>query len=79
MSEQHALGNDAITEERTYFTSIFVNKRWSSTADILKSSAETSREQLLKYLTNECFSPLHDNPEFIALKQRLTEKQKSTQ
>jgi len=78
MSEKHALANDAITDEPMFYTSIFADKIAHSTANTLKSSTETSCEQLLRYLDNECFAPLRDNPEFTALKERLTERQKST-
>ena len=70
-AEKHAVANDAIPDELTHYTSIFVNKIAHSTANTLKSSTETSCEQLLKGLDGEHFTPLHDNPEFTALKERL--------
>ena len=71
MAEKHAVGNDAVPEEFTHYTSIFVNKMGHSTANTLKSSTETSCEQLLKHLNDKGFEPLFDNPEFTALKERL--------
>ena len=76
-AEKHAVANDAITEEPVNYTSIFVNKISHSTANTLKSSTETLCDQFLKRLDEKQFEPLHENPEFIALKQRLADRQKS--
>jgi tetratricopeptide (TPR) repeat protein len=70
-AEKHAVANDAVPHEMTFYTSIFVNKIAHSTANTLKSSTETSCEQFLKRLNDGCFAPLYDNPEFIAIKERL--------
>ena len=70
-TEKHAAANDAITEEPTYYTSIFVNKTAHSTANTLKSSTETLCSQFLKRLNEKQFEPLFYNSEFTALKERL--------
>ena len=76
MAEKHAIANDAIPDELTCYTSVFVNKMSHSTANTLKNSTETSREQFLKRLNDKFFEPLFDDPEFTALKERLADKQK---
>ena len=63
--------NDAIPAEPAYYTSVFVNKMTHSTANTIKSTTETTREQFLKKLSDKNFAVLAGEPGFAALKQRL--------
>ena len=74
-AEKHAAAVDESAEQVPY-TSIFVNKQIHSPSGTSKNWIGTECGILLERLNGDCFAPLHDNPEFIALKQRLTERQK---
>ena len=71
MAEKHAAANDAVPEEFTRYTSIFVNQMGHSTANTLKSSTETSRGQFLNWLNGKDWEQLSGNSDFAALKERL--------
>jgi tetratricopeptide (TPR) repeat protein len=75
-TEKHSVAADAITEEREYYTSIFANKLYHSTVNTLRSHEETWCEMFFKQLNDELYKPLHDNPDFIALKERLAKRNK---
>ncbi|MCL1857752.1 MAG: helix-turn-helix domain-containing protein [Oscillospiraceae bacterium] len=77
MAEKHAVAYDEIAERELPYTSIFVNKCIHSPSGTSKNWIGTECGQLFGRLNEECFVSLHDNPEFIALKERLMERQKS--
>ena len=69
--EKHASANDAIPAEPAHYTSVFVNKMTHSTANTIKSTTETTREQFLKKLSDKNFAILAEEPGFAALNQRF--------
>lgn len=70
-AEKHAIGADNIPEEDTPYTSIFVDRHTHSTKKTFKSNAETQCNILLNRLAHEVYAPLHNDSEFIALRERL--------
>jgi len=77
MLEKNAVAFDSITDEPVYYTSVFVSKMSHSMANIAKNYTESKCEQYSKHLEALIFEPLFDNPEFIALKERLANKKQN--
>ena len=75
-AEKHAKTYDEILEEDLPYTSIFLNKCCHSPSHTSKNWIGTECSQLLERLDHKYFEPLLDNLEFIALKERLSAKQK---
>ena len=73
-AEKHAVAVDEFAGEVPY-TSLFVNKQIHSSSGTSKNWIGTECGNLLERI-DDGFASLHDNPEFIALKERLVERQK---
>ena len=75
-AEKHAVAYDEAAEQELPYTSIFVNKQIHSPHGTSKNWIGTECGMLLDRLDDKCFDTIRDNPEFIALKERLAARQK---
>ncbi|MCL2518780.1 MAG: helix-turn-helix domain-containing protein [Oscillospiraceae bacterium] len=74
-AEKHAVAFDELNDAE--YTSLFANKLNYSKAHIGKNWIGTECGLILERLDDKCFDPIRENSEFIALKQRLTDKHSS--
>jgi len=75
-AEKNAETYDKIVEQDLPYTSIFVNRHTNAPSGISKNWIGTESGMLFDRLDEKCFDSIRDNPEFTALKERLTARQK---
>ncbi|MCL1884065.1 MAG: helix-turn-helix transcriptional regulator [Defluviitaleaceae bacterium] len=71
-AEKHLLASEGVLDKTANYTTVFLNKCTHEPANTCKSFTDSERELFIKNLDRNCFKPLHENIEFLQLKNRFT-------